>query len=89
MRGLVRGLQQVCLDRRSLERISLNLIRHYYGYVVDFRQPKQLVQALVELLLAFSQAFSSHIFPPEMANHRVNYHELDIFFWTNLKQSVD
>jgi len=67
----------------------MHLIRHYYRYVIDFSQPQQLVQALVQLLLTFGQAFSANIFPSEMANHRVNYHDLDIFFWTNLEQTVN
>jgi hypothetical protein len=70
----------------ALSWISLHLICHFHGYVVDFSQPQQLVQALVKLLLTFSQVLSPNIFSSEMANHRVNCCELDVFFWTNLKQ---
>jgi hypothetical protein len=39
---------------KALSWISLQLIRHNHGYVVYLYETKQLMQALVKLLLAIS-----------------------------------
>jgi len=70
-------------------RVGLDLIRHNHRNIVSFSQSDQLVQILVQFLLAFREVLPSDIFPSEVADHAVDDDEFDVVLWTEREESVN